>query len=169
MPISADILNRRATHFVLWTPRPQNQPPRLVLGRLQPGNPPTVEGIQHIALALAADAADLFEVAAASCGLDDGVVYHYWFELDDSRSTLHPPARVVVTDPFAAGSRAGKRSSLGRQRYTPMPTSKHEMLSDEPARRQNGPPPRGPCATTRKAGRYRSGGDRLPASGGSGT
>lgn len=101
MPISADILNRRATHFVLWSPRPQNQPPRLVLGRLQPGNPPTVEGIQHIALTLAADAADLFEIAAASCGLDDGVVYHYWFELDDSRSALHPPARVVVTDPFA--------------------------------------------------------------------
>src|SRR5229473_3875171 len=45
MPISADILNRRATQFVLWSPRPQNQPPRLVIGRLQPGNPPTVQGI----------------------------------------------------------------------------------------------------------------------------
>jgi hypothetical protein len=40
-------------------------------------------------------------VAAANCGLDDGVVYHYWFEVDDSRSAFQPPARVVVTDPFA--------------------------------------------------------------------
>jgi len=101
MPISADILNRRTTRFVLWCPRAQNEAPQLVVGRLQPGNPPTVEAIQHIALVPDANAIGLFEVAAADCGLNDGVVYHYWFEVDDSRSALHPPARVVVTDPFA--------------------------------------------------------------------
>ncbi len=101
MPISCDILNRRANRFVLWSPRPQNQVPQLVIGRLRPGNPPTVEGISHVALAPVADAAGLFEVAAAACGLEDGVVYHYWFEVDDSRSGLRPPARVIVTDPFA--------------------------------------------------------------------
>ena len=102
MPISTDILDRRATRFVLWSPQTQNAAPELVIGRLRDGNPPTVEGIRHVALAPAADAAGLFEVAAANCRLDDGAVYHYWFEVDDSRSDLHPPARVVVTDPFAS-------------------------------------------------------------------
>jgi pullulanase len=101
MPISCDILNRRANRFVLWSPRPQNQAPQLVIGRLRPGNPPTVEGISHVALASATDTAGLFEVVAATCGLQDGVVYHYWFEVDDSRSGLRPPARIIVTDPFA--------------------------------------------------------------------
>ena len=103
VPTSNDILNRRATRFVLWSPRVQVVPPRLVIGRLSPGNPPAFEGVQlsPIALAPARDAAGLFEVAAANCGLDDGVVYHYWFEVDDSRSGFQPPARVVVTDPFA--------------------------------------------------------------------
>jgi len=101
MPIGTDILNRATTRFVLWCPRVQVAPPRLVIGRLRPGNPPAVEGVQLIALAPAADPAGLFEVAAADCALDEGVVYHYWYEVDDSRSELHPPARIVVTDPFA--------------------------------------------------------------------
>jgi len=102
MPISTNILDRRATRFVLWSPRPQNTTPELVIGRLRDGNPPTVEGIRHVALVPAADTAGLFEVEAANCGLDDGAVYHYWFEVDDSRSDLHPSARVVVTDPFSS-------------------------------------------------------------------
>src|SRR6516225_3761026 len=101
MPISTDILNRRATQFLLWSPRLQNQVPQLVIGRLRPGNPPTVEAIRKLALGPVARADGLFEIAAAACGLDDGAVYHYWFEVDDSRSALRPPARVVVTDPFA--------------------------------------------------------------------
>ena len=101
VPISIDILNRRATRFVLWTPRSQTTPSQLVIGRLRAGNPPAVEGIRLIALAAVSGVAGLFEVAAADCGPDDGVVYHYWFEADDSRSNLHPPSRVVVTDPFA--------------------------------------------------------------------
>src|SRR5262249_49338125 len=96
-----NILDRRATRFVLWSPRSQVAPPRLVIGRLRPGNPPVVERVQLIPLARAAGADGLFEIAAADCGLDDGVVYHYWFEVDDSRSSLQPPARVAVTDPFA--------------------------------------------------------------------
>jgi len=102
MSISTDILTRRTTRFVLWCPRTQNTPPELVIGRLRNGNPPAVEGIRHVALAAVAGPAGLFEVAAANCGLEDGAVYHYWFEVDDSRSDLHPPARVVVTDPFAS-------------------------------------------------------------------
>src|ERR1700741_1380742 len=101
MPITTNILDRRATRFVLWSPRPPRAPPRLVIGRLRPANPPAVDGVQRIALAPVADAAGLFEIEAANCGLNDGVVYHYWFEVDESRSALPPPTRIVVTDPFA--------------------------------------------------------------------
>ncbi len=101
MPISADILNRRATRFVLWSPRRQNAPPQLVIARLVPGNPPTLAEIQRLPLSSAPDADGLFEIAAAACGLTDGAVYHYWFEVDDSRSSQQPPARIAVTDPFA--------------------------------------------------------------------
>src|SRR5271170_3913997 len=101
MPISADILDRRTTGFVLWDPRSQTAPPQLVVGQLVPGNPPAVAGVRRVALAPAPDADGLFEVSAAACGLVDGAVYHYWFEIDDSRSSQQPPARIAVTDPFA--------------------------------------------------------------------
>ena len=101
MPISADILNRRATKFTLWCPRSQHQPPRLVIGQLRPGNPPVVDDIKHITLSAAANASGLFEADSATCGLSDDTVYHYWLEVDDSRSNQQPPARVTVTDPFA--------------------------------------------------------------------
>ncbi len=101
MPISADILTRRATGFVLWNPRPQTVPPQLVIGRLVPGNPPVVAGVRRVALAAVQDMAGLFALGAVACGLDDGAVYHYWFEVDDSRSVQQPPARIAVTDPFA--------------------------------------------------------------------
>ncbi len=101
MPISADILDRRATGFVLWCPPAQNAAPLLVIGRLVPGNPPTVAGKRRIVLDPVPDISGLFMVAAEACGLDDGAVYHYWFEVDDSRSARRPPARITVTDPFA--------------------------------------------------------------------
>ena len=101
MPISADILDRRATGFALWSPRLQTTPPVLVIGRLVPGNPPTAAGVRRIALVPAPGASGLFTVEAAACGLDDGAVYHYWFEVDDSRSAQQPPARIAVTDPLA--------------------------------------------------------------------
>lgn len=100
MPVSADLLDRRATRFVLWNPRRQAAPPQLVLARLVPGNPPTLVDVRRLALAPVQNAAGLFEIAAAACGLEEGT-YHYWFEVDDSRSAAQPPARIAVTDPFA--------------------------------------------------------------------
>jgi len=99
MPISCDILERRTDRFALWCPRPQREAPQLVIGRLRAGNPPTVEDVRRFPLAAAADATGLFEISAAACQLEDETTYHYWFEVDDSRSAS--PARVVVTDPFA--------------------------------------------------------------------
>jgi hypothetical protein len=65
MPISADILDRRTAGFVLWCPRPQAAAPQLVVGRLVPGNPPTLAGVRRIALA---PVADLAVVVHGCCG-----------------------------------------------------------------------------------------------------
>jgi pullulanase len=99
VPISCDILDRRADRFVLWCPRTQSAAPQLVLGQFRPGNPPSVESVRRLPLKAAPGLDGLFEVPAAECGLQDGTTYHYWFEVDDSRASA--PARVVVTDPFA--------------------------------------------------------------------
>jgi pullulanase len=99
VPISCDILERRADRFVLWCPRPQSATPQLMLGELLPGNPPSVANVRRLPLKAVADLAGLFEVPAAECGLRDGTTYHYWFEVDDSRASA--PARLAVTDPFA--------------------------------------------------------------------
>jgi glycosidase len=97
----ADILARRAKRFVAWIPRPQSQPPVLVIGQLRPGNPPVLTAANRFPLAAVQELRGLFELAPSDCGLTAGGVYHYWIEVDDSRSTSAPPARITVTDPFA--------------------------------------------------------------------
>ena len=37
----SDLARRQETHFVLWRPAHTNPPPRLVIGRFQPGNLPS--------------------------------------------------------------------------------------------------------------------------------
>jgi pullulanase len=98
-----DLLKRRTTHFVLWRPRNTATPPRLIIGRFQPGNPPSLADDQQFPLTQTAGFPDLWEIAASACDLQDGLVYHYWFEVDDSDPGRSPPARIRCTDP-AAGS-----------------------------------------------------------------
>jgi pullulanase len=97
----ADILTRRKDRFVAWIPRPQTQAPVLILGQLKPGNPPTLPSFQRLPLAPAPGLPGLFEIPASSCALTSGQTYQYWIEVDDSRGTAAPPARIAVTDPFA--------------------------------------------------------------------
>jgi pullulanase len=99
--MAADILTRRADRFVAWIPRAQSQVPVVVIGRLQPGNPPVVSAVSRVPMSAVGGLSGLFEVPATSCGLTAGGVYHYWIEVDDSRSSAAPPARIAVTDPFA--------------------------------------------------------------------
>ncbi len=100
MPITADILERRKSHFVLWCPKAVATAPRLIIGQLQPGNPPALQGQQQFTLTAAGGVPGLWEIAAADCQLQNGV-YHYWFEVDDPQSSMQPPARIRCTDPLA--------------------------------------------------------------------
>jgi pullulanase len=94
-----DILKRRQTHFVLWCPR-ETSPPVLILGRLRMGNPARFKELARLPLQPVTDRPGLWELEAASCGLIQGQVYHYWFEVDNS---WPEPARIQVTDPLAYG------------------------------------------------------------------
>ncbi len=95
------IARRRETHFVLWRPAQTDPAPHIIIGRLQPGNPPTLIDARRIPLQASTTSTDLWEIPAHACQLVDGRVYHYWFEVTDSNpyKTEHP--RVLCTDPLA--------------------------------------------------------------------
>ncbi len=101
MAVIADLLERRRTHFLVWRPRTGGDPPALVTGAFQAGNPPSLAGRQRLVMTAAAGFGDLFEIAAANCNLVDGQVYHYWFEVGDTAPGHAPRQRVLCTDPFA--------------------------------------------------------------------
>ncbi len=95
-----DLLDRKLTHFVLWAPRQTR--PVLVIGELQYGAPPVLTGERSCPLVAVAGVSDLFAIDASNCGLTNGRVYHYWFEVDDTRPGHTIGARVCVTDPTAS-------------------------------------------------------------------
>lgn len=99
MPTS--LLERKQTHFVLWRSGPEDPPPRLVIGVFKAGSPPTLDQEQDIPLKTSPDSDEVWEVAASACGLRDGQVYHYWFEVTDTAPfrPSHPTLRC--TDPTA--------------------------------------------------------------------
>ncbi len=101
MPITANILERKSTHFVLWRPSAITTPPTLLIGQLRPGNPPTFIGAKQFPLTPTAGVQGLWEIAATDCQLQQGQVYHYWFEVEDTSSGLQPLPRVRCTDPLA--------------------------------------------------------------------
>ena len=101
MPITADLLTRKQTHFVLWLPHGQPANPSLVIGQFAPGNPPDLAGERTIAMTAVAGRPDLWELAASACGLQSGQVYHYWFELQTTHPDRQPPGRIRCTDPTA--------------------------------------------------------------------
>jgi len=96
-----DLLERKKTHFVLWRPRVTAPPPRLIIGKLRPGNPPTFAQEGAFALHRSGKDKDLWEIAVTECQLAEGETYHYWFEVTDSNpyQSIHP--RIRCTDPAA--------------------------------------------------------------------
>src|SRR5919199_5585951 len=98
---SADLLRRKETHFVLWRPAQTDPVPELIIGTLRAGNPPILADVQNLDLRPSATEPDLWEIPASECGLADGRVYHYWFEVTDSFPVRGTDARILVTDPLA--------------------------------------------------------------------
>ncbi|MBV8533259.1 MAG: alpha amylase [Verrucomicrobia bacterium] len=99
--MAANLLTRKVNAFVLWRVGNTNQPPTLIIGQLQPGNPFQFTGEQPFPLQLVPGFADLWQIAAAQCDLVDGQVYHYWFEVSVSHPDRPTDARVRITDPTA--------------------------------------------------------------------
>ncbi len=97
---SSPYLARRRTHFVLWRPGGSTSVPSLVIGRFGGGAGGLVE--ERVLPMRPAGVADVWEIAVGDCGLADDVVYHYWFEVDDTNVYRHPRARLRCTDPAAA-------------------------------------------------------------------
>lgn len=96
----AHLFDLRRTTFVLWRPHVTWPPPRLILGWFHAGNPPTLVHRLSFELAELPDHPDLWGIAAAACGLGEGNVYHYWFEVTDS-SPHRDGRRILCTDPLA--------------------------------------------------------------------
>src|SRR5262245_60791701 len=94
----ADLLVRRETAFVLWQLGQQVEPPRLIIGWVQPGTPIVLVGEQSLALRQVPGFDDLWELPANECGLVDGWIYYYWFEVASSGPES---SRVRITDPLA--------------------------------------------------------------------
>ena len=99
--ITANLLHRKQTSFVLWRVGEPASPPTLVIGQLQFDNPITLLNEQQFSLRLVSGFADLWEIPAAECHLVDGQVYHYWFEVSVSHPGLPKTQRVRITDPTA--------------------------------------------------------------------
>lgn len=100
--MTPDLLARKQTAFVLWRPGNTATPPKLIIGTFKAGTPPTLNGARSIPLARVAGSPDLYQVAAAACGLVDGTTYHYWFEVADSNVYMGPTGNPIrITDPTA--------------------------------------------------------------------
>ena len=93
-----DLLQRQTSSFVLWSPRAAQAAPTLVIGEYREGTPPAVVNRRRFDLQ-AAEVSGLWRLSAASAGLQDGKVYRYWFEVDNT----FPGAagRILVCDPMA--------------------------------------------------------------------
>ena len=98
---AADILQHKKTHFALWRPAITDPAPKLIIGVFGPGDPPTLAHEQGFTLAPSTKDADLWDIAAKDCHLENGKIYHYWFEVTDSNPYQEHHPRIRCTDPFA--------------------------------------------------------------------
>lgn len=97
----AHLFGLKPSAFVLWRPHNTQVTPKLVIGQFQPGNPPSLANRKEFELEQIPGHPDLWGIAATTCGLTDGQVYHYWFEVTDSSPFHTPPQRIECTDPTA--------------------------------------------------------------------
>ncbi len=98
---AADLLVHRKTHFALWHPAITDPAPKLIIGIFEPGDPPRLAREQAFTLIPSTKGSDLWDIAATACQLENGKVYHYWFEVTDSNLYKEHHPRIRCTDPFA--------------------------------------------------------------------
>jgi hypothetical protein len=109
-----DILNRRFESFVLWAPEPEppfTKPPELVQGLVDHDWPHSFRRVFKRPLSESRDPPDLWELDTRT-DLTDGMVYHYWFEIEDS--SPDNGGTMCVTDPLSHArwrTRSGCRAS----------------------------------------------------------
>ena len=99
--MAAHIFDLKRNAFVLWRPHNSDPVPKLIIGEFKPGNPPILANRQEHELNPLSGHPDVFGIDAAACGLNDGTVYHYWFEVSDSNPFHKPPQRILCTDQTA--------------------------------------------------------------------
>ncbi|GAB4365166.1 MAG: hypothetical protein Kow00121_01510 [Elainellaceae cyanobacterium] len=114
MIITIDLLTRKETHFLLWRPGATDVPPTLLIGLNTDANSVTTK-FREISLHPSATFPELWEVDAASCGLEEGRVYYYWFKVRNTEPYDPANAKQVLycTDPFAY--------AIDRQTRAPLP------------------------------------------------
>jgi pullulanase len=112
----ADLLNRKQTHFVLWRPREIEPVPTLYIGIVGTPDQP-YQDFQEIPFQATAEFPELWQVAAQTCQLQEGQVYHYWFILGDGNG-----GKIYCSDPTA--------QSIDRRFLTPQD---QDTVADSPA------------------------------------
>jgi pullulanase len=100
-PLVFDLLERRKCKFVLWIPNhsADSAAPELILGPFNPDNPKAVD-ITFQGPLQKSGQPDLFELDPNSIqpALQDGQIYHYWFQVTDTSS--ENLGQIRVTDPW---------------------------------------------------------------------
>ncbi len=94
-----NLFSLKSHAFVLWYPTEANPQPKLVVGLFVPDNPGGVVEQKRFDLKPGPQP-DLWSIPAADCGLQEGTVYHYWFEVPDT-NPANSGGRIQVTDPTA--------------------------------------------------------------------
>lgn len=97
---ACDLLSRRETHFTVWRPSAAQGAPVLVIGTFRAGNPNSLAGRREIPLTQVGPSPGLWTVAAADCGLAEGI-YHYWFRVESTNPGDPAGQSLLCTDPFA--------------------------------------------------------------------
>ena len=153
------ILEMRRSAFVLWRPGDTAVSPVLVIGRFQDGNPRTLVDRHRFALTLRPGTADVWSIDASACGLTDGQVYHYWFEVTDSNPDRDRPADPVhrsrwpyrrLAAPVAIRCRRPTRSTTtGSRRGGQVPRRRARPVRSGRGGVPRSPPPI-PAATARR-------------------
>lgn len=92
-----DLLSRKRTSFVLWRPGATDPLPALYIGR----NPGDCGQFREIPLWQNERFPELWELAAAECGLTEGQVYFYWFKARDTDPYREDHPVLYCTDPTA--------------------------------------------------------------------